>query len=73
MNLSDPTYQTIVLRWIAHELSFADMLIKRGLVLRTDFIGNLSQIGARLNFEAKAATDTFFFSALMPEGQKADR
>lgn len=53
-----------------HELSFADMLIARGLVLRTDLLGLVSN-WCTPTFEPRRY-DTFFFSALMPEGQSAD-
>ena len=69
-DLSDPTYQEDREALVAHELSFADMLIKRGLVLRTDLLGLVSN-WCTPEFEPKRY-DTFFFSALMPEGQKAD-
>lgn len=69
-DLSDPTYQDDRAALVAHELSFADMLIKRGLVLRTDLLGLVSN-WCTPEFEPKRY-DTFFFSALMPEGQKAD-
>lgn len=69
-DLSDPTYQDDRAALVAHELSLADMLIKRGLVLRTDLLGLVSN-WCTPEFEPKRY-DTFFFSALMPEGQKAD-
>ena len=50
--------------------AFADMLILRGLVLRTDLLGLISNF-CTPEFETKRY-DTFFFSAFMPEGQVAD-
>ena len=53
-----------------HELAFADFLLENGLVLRSDLLGLIS------NFctpePEPRRYDTFFFSALMPEGQQAD-
>ncbi len=53
-----------------HELAFTDFLLENGLVLRSDLLGLIS------NFctpePEPRRYDTFFFSALMPEGQQAD-
>lgn len=53
-----------------HEVAFADFLLKNNLVLRTDLLGLIS------NFctpePEPRRYDTFFFSALLPEGQQPD-
>lgn len=53
-----------------HELAFADMLVRRRLVLRSDLLGLVSN-WLTPEYSLKRY-DTFFFSALMPEGQIAD-
>lgn len=67
---SDPSWQEDRTALENHEIAFADMLILRGLVLRTDLLGLISNF-CTPEFETKRY-DTFFFSALMPEGQVAD-
>lgn len=66
----DPVWMEYRKNLVSHELSLADMLIERGLVLRTDLLGLV------YNFctppSEKKRFDTFFFSALLPEGQAAD-
>lgn len=69
-DLSDPSFSDDRKALVAHELSFAEMLIRRDLVLRTDLLGLISN-WCTPEFEPKRY-DTFFFSALMPEGQVAD-
>lgn len=69
-DMSDPSWAEDRAALEAHELSFADMLIRRGLVLRTDLLGLISNF-CTPECEPKRY-DTFFFSALMPEGQQAD-
>ena len=69
-DLSDPSWQEDRTALENHEIAFADMLILRGLVLRTDLLGLISNF-CTPEFETKRY-DTFFFSALMPEGQVAD-
>ena len=69
-DLSDPSWHVDREALVNHELAFADMLIRRGLVLRTDLLGLISN-WCTPPFEPKRY-DTFFFSALMPEGQVAD-
>lgn len=51
----------------SHELSFADFLTRRGLVLRTDLLGGLSG-WLTPTFEPKRYR-TWFFVAALPEGQ----
>lgn len=69
-DLSDPSWGEDRAALVAHELCFADMLIRRKLMLRTDLLGLISN-WCTPEFEPKRY-DTFFFSALMPEGQHAD-
>ncbi len=51
----------------SHELSFADFLTRRGLVLRTDLLGGLSG-WLTPTFEPKRYR-TWFFVAALPQGQ----
>lgn len=53
-----------------HELSFAEFLISNGLMLRTDLLGLVSNLQTPANEPRRY--DTYFFSALMPDGQVAD-
>ena len=69
-DLTDPCWQEYRAKLVHHEIAFADVLIERGLVLRSDLLGLVSN-WCTPEFEPKRY-DTFFFSALMPEGQKAD-
>ncbi len=69
-DLSDPSWAEDRAALERHEIAFADMLIKRNLVLRTDLLGLVCN-WCTPTFEPKRY-DTFFFSALMPEGQAAD-
>ncbi|WP_240969216.1 NUDIX hydrolase [Streptomyces sp. HNM0575] len=52
----------------AHELSFADFLDRRGLVLRSDLLGAWAH-WITPEFE-KRRYDTWFFVAALPEGQR---
>jgi 8-oxo-dGTP pyrophosphatase MutT (NUDIX family) len=52
----------------AHELSFADLLGRRGLVLRSDLLGGWAH-WITPEFE-KRRYDTWFFVAALPEGQR---
>lgn len=52
----------------AHELSFADFLERRGLVLRSDLLGGWAR-WITPEFEARRY-DTWFFVAALPEGQR---
>ncbi|MFI7243217.1 NUDIX hydrolase [Streptomyces qinglanensis] len=53
---------------VAHELSFADFLDRRGLVLRDDLLGAWAR-WITPEFEARRY-DTYFFVAALPEGQR---
>ncbi|MFI1204440.1 NUDIX hydrolase [Streptomyces sp. BHT-5-2] len=54
---------------VAHELSFADFLARRGLVLRSDLLAAWAR-WITPEFETRRY-DTFFFVAALPEGQRA--
>lgn len=69
-DLSDESWTTDRNALVNHELSFSEFLIRRGLVLRTDLLGLVAN-WCTPEYEPKRF-DTFFFSALMPKGQKAD-
>ncbi|WP_320774790.1 NUDIX hydrolase [Streptomyces sp. CRN 30] len=53
---------------VARELSFAEFLDRRGLVLRSDLLGAWAR-WITPEFEARRY-DTFFFVAVLPEGQR---
>ncbi|GAB2773357.1 NUDIX hydrolase [Streptomyces daliensis] len=53
---------------VAHELSFADLLARRGLVLRGDLLGGWAH-WITPEFERRRF-DTWFFVAALPEGQR---
>ncbi|GGU71699.1 hypothetical protein GCM10010211_41850 [Streptomyces albospinus] len=53
---------------VAHELSFADLLRRRGLVLRSDLLAAWAR-WITPEFEPRRY-DTFFFVAALPEGQR---
>ncbi|WP_050502789.1 NUDIX hydrolase [Streptomyces monomycini] len=53
---------------VAHELSFADFLDRRGLVLRSDLLGAWAR-WITPEFEPRRY-DTWFFVAALPEGQR---
>jgi 8-oxo-dGTP pyrophosphatase MutT (NUDIX family) len=53
----------------AHELSFAEFLDRRGLVLRSDLLAAWAR-WITPEFETRRY-DTFFFVAVLPEGQRA--
>lgn len=69
-DLSDPSWQEDRAALENHELALSEMLIRRDLVLRTDLLGLISNF-CTPEYEPKRY-DTFFFSALLPEGQVAD-
>ncbi|MEU6386654.1 NUDIX hydrolase [Streptomyces bauhiniae] len=53
---------------VAHELSFAEFLDRRGLVLRSDLLGAWTR-WITPEFESRRY-DTWFFVAVLPEGQR---
>jgi 8-oxo-dGTP pyrophosphatase MutT (NUDIX family) len=53
----------------AHELSFAELLARRGLVLRSDLLGGWAR-WITPEFEERRY-DTWFFVCVLPEGQRA--
>lgn len=53
---------------VARELSFADFLARRGLLLRSDLLGAWAR-WITPEFEARRY-DTYFFVAVLPEGQR---
>lgn len=69
-DLSDPSWGADREALVAHEVAFVDLLIERDLVLRSDLLGLVSN-WCTPAYEPKRF-DTFFFSALVPEGQQAD-
>lgn len=64
---SGPTWQAARLALEAHEYSFAEFLLKEGLVLRADLLGAWSH-WITPTFEPRRF-DTRFFVAVLPEGQ----
>lgn len=70
IDLGDPSWGADREALVAHKIAFADLLIQRGLVLRSDLLGLVSN-WCTPAYEPKRF-DTFFFSALVPEGQIAD-
>jgi 8-oxo-dGTP pyrophosphatase MutT (NUDIX family) len=69
-NLTDPSWAAARKALEAHEIAFADFLAEKNLLLRTDLLGLIAN-WCTPTFEPKRY-DTFFFAALMPEGQHAD-
>ena len=69
-NVSGPQWQSERAALLSHELSLAQMLIGRGLVLRSDLLRARAH-WITPEFEPKRY-DTRFFAALIPEGQVAD-
>ncbi|GGP00543.1 NUDIX hydrolase [Wenjunlia tyrosinilytica] len=53
---------------VAHELAFAELLARRGLLLRSDLLGAWAR-WITPEFEERRY-DTWFFVALLPEGQR---
>ncbi|MDQ3155966.1 MAG: NUDIX hydrolase [Actinomycetota bacterium] len=64
---SGPEWQAARLALEAHEFSFAEFLLKQGLVLRTDLLGAWAH-WITPSFEPRRF-DTRFFVAVLPEGQ----
>lgn len=64
---SGPEWQAARIALEAHEFSFAEFLLKQGLVLRTDLLGGWSH-WITPSFEPRRF-DTRFFVAVLPEGQ----
>ena len=69
-NVSGPQWQSERAALLSHELSLAQMLIGRGLVLRSDLLRARAH-WITPEFEPKRY-DTRFFAALLPAGQIAD-
>lgn len=69
-DFSDPSWAQDRADLESHKLALSEMLMRRHLVLRTDLLGLISNF-CTPRYEAKRY-DTFFFSALVPEGQRAD-
>ena len=69
-DLADPEWNEYRNALEAREKSFSEMLIEKGLMLRSDLLGLRSNWLTPL-FEARRY-NTFFFAALLPEGQNPD-
>ncbi len=69
-DLDDPWWKETREALIAHKVAFADVLIERNLVLRTDLLGLISNWCTPAYVSKRF--DTFFFTAMVPEGQQAD-
>ncbi|MEG0758267.1 MAG: hypothetical protein RR505_07640, partial [Raoultibacter sp.] len=69
-DMTDPLWDEERARLTDHVESFAEMMIRRNLVLRTDLLGVRSR-WMTPEFEPRRY-DTFFFSALLPKGQTPD-
>lgn len=69
-DLTDPSWRAARARLVARELSFAELLISLGLVLRTDLLVAVDQ-WITPEFEPRRY-DTRFFAAALPQGQHAD-
>ena len=69
-DVSGPQWQSERAALLSHELSLAQMLIGRGLVLRSDLLRARAH-WITPEFEPKRY-DTRFFAALLPQGQIAD-
>ncbi|MGI6105492.1 MAG: NUDIX hydrolase [Raoultibacter sp.] len=69
-NLTDPLWDTYRVALEAREKSFSEMLIEENLMLRSDLLG-LRSNWLTPKFEARRY-NTFFFAALLPEGQTPD-
>ena len=69
-DVSGPSWQAERAALLSHEVSLAQMLIRRGLVLRSDLLRARAH-WITPEFEPKRY-DTRFFAALLPAGQIAD-
>ncbi len=69
-DLSDPSWRANREALVAHKIAFADLLIERGLVVRTDLLGLVSNWCTPAYVPKRF--DTYFFAALVPEGRHAD-
>lgn len=69
-DLDDPWWKETREALVAHKVAFADVLIGRNLVLRTDLLGLISNWCTPAYVPKRF--DTFFFTAMVPEGQRAD-
>lgn len=69
-DLSDPSWAANREALVTHKIAFADLLIERDLVLRTDLLGLVSNWCTPAYVPKRF--DTYFFTALVPEGQRAD-
>ena len=69
-DLRDPEWDVERAALLSKEQSFAELLLRRGLVLRSDLLSPQGR-WVTPDFEPKRY-DTFFFAALLPEGQIPD-
>jgi len=69
-DVSGPQWQAERAALLSHQISFAQMLIRRGLVLRSDLLRARAR-WITPEFEPKRY-DTRFFAAMLPVGQIAD-
>ena len=69
-DLRDPEWDAERSALLSKEQSFAELLLRRGLVLRSDLLSPQGR-WVTPDFEPRRY-DTFFFAALLPEGQIPD-
>ena len=69
-DLRDPEWDVERAALLSKEQSFAELLLRRGLVLRSDLLSPQGR-WVTPDFEPRRY-DTFFFAALLPEGQIPD-
>lgn len=69
-DLSGPDWQDAREALAKHELSFAEFMIDMDLVLRSDLLGLVSNLCTPPHLPKRF--DTYFFAALLPEGQTPD-
>jgi len=69
-DLRDPEWDVERATLLSKEQSFAELLLRRGLVLRSDLLSPQGR-WVTPDFEPRRY-DTFFFAALLPEGQIPD-